>query len=458
MGTHVDDRAKGIYPEILSYNDEYYSVILNPSTKFSPDKLIWLTNKGERELDLSVRPHWKKIISEGFFDDKKFPWMIVNGNTDLLAEHRLSRDQLLELKDKHLAIFMFEPLFLRDKHGSYPQNRGAAACVFSVELDCVQKFLKNHHYAFKATVFTCDYAMGEYLHSSHRYLDLDIKTFDTFLINENFHYVRDIESFTPVREFKKHVICPNYRYQSARELMVAYIRGREAQGKSYLSYFHRPHRERLLIDVPFEIENCDEWDILAQGLESMKNEVPYVLDTSNSTAVDQDEHPIPDMKKGSNQRSEKGIRNLYRESFVALANETNFFSPCPEVSEKVMTPIGVGRPFIVAGAAHSLRHLREMGFKTFHDFWDESYDEEVDPYRRLQKIWKLLDWIYSREHSELLELDEKMRPVLAYNHHYLYHGFMKHESKRIEQLVETSRATCHDRKVPLWHKIKGFFR
>lgn len=454
----MDDCSKGIYQDILTYNDEYYSVIFNPYNEYQEDRLIWLTKKGERRLDLSSKPGWKKIISEGFFKHKKFPWMIVNGNTDLLANYKLTCGQTSLLRGEHLAIFMFEPLFLRDKHGSYPQNRGASPAVYSIELDCIQKFLKNHKNIFGATVFTCDYGVGDYLHSHNRYLDLDIKTFDTFLINENFHYVRDIESFQSTEKFEKYVICPNYRYQSARELMVAYIRGSEYQDKSHLTYFHRPREERLLVDVPFEIENQKEWDIISRGLKKMREEVPYTLDTSCSMVVDQDLHPIPDMKEGANQRSEKGIRELYRRSFVALANETNFFSPCSEVSEKVITPIGVGRPFIVGGAAHSLRHLKDMGFKTFHEFWDESYDEEDDPDIRLKKIWRLLDWIYSLEQSELMELDERMRPVLAYNHHYLYHEFLNQESKRIDQLVETSQAACHYRKTSYWYKLKGLFR
>jgi hypothetical protein len=451
----VSDASNGIYNEIADYNDEYYSVILNTSQRFDIKNLVWLTNNGERKLDLGRDPGWKKIISEGFFDKKNFPWIIVNGNTDLLSKHRLSCEQMEALKGKHLAIFMFEPLFLRDRHGSYPQNRGSGTPLNSVELDSVQHFLENHNNGFTSTVFTCDFGIGEYLHSHGRYTNLDIKTFDTFLISENYHYVRDLEDFSAAKEFSRRVICPNYRYNSARELMVSYICGRGFQNNTYLSFFHMPKKERLLVDVPFLIERTEEWDILNHGFEVMREQVPFILDTSNSMIVDQDEHPIPDMKEGFNKRSTRGIRDLYRHSFVALANETNFFSPCPEISEKVMTPIGVGRPFIVAGAPHSLRHLKVLGFKTFDDFWDESYDEEKDPYLRLKKIWKLLDWIYSLNSSELQELDRRMRPVLLYNHQFLYHEFMSNQSRRLDELVERSPSSCDNYKKGIWHKIKG---
>jgi len=102
-----------------------------------------------------------------------------------------------------------------------------------------------------------------------------------------------------------------------------------------------------------------------------------------------------------------------------------------------------------------LRHLKVLGFKTFDDFWDESYDEEKDPYLRLKKIWKLLDWIYSLNSSELQELDRRMRPVLLYNHQFLYHEFMSNQSRRLDELVERSPSSCDNYKKGIWHKIKG---
>ena len=45
------------------------------------------------------------------------------------------------------------------------------------------------------------------------------------------------------------------------------------------------------------------------------------------------------------------------------------------------------------GVAGALKAMREMGFKTFSEFWDESYDETECPKVRMQKISYLTELI-----------------------------------------------------------------
>ena len=45
-----------------------------------------------------------------------------------------------------------------------------------------------------------------------------------------------------------------------------------------------------------------------------------------------------------------------------------------------------GLPFIYVGARHSLQMLKELGFRTFDKFIDESYDDVKDNYDRLESI------------------------------------------------------------------------
>ena len=43
-----------------------------------------------------------------------------------------------------------------------------------------------------------------------------------------------------------------------------------------------------------------------------------------------------------------------------------------------MKPIMNFHPFFVVGNPFTLKRLKELGFKTFSDVWDESYDNELD--------------------------------------------------------------------------------
>ena len=64
------------------------------------------------------------------------------------------------------------------------------------------------------------------------------------------------------------------------------------------------------------------------------------------------------------------------------------------MTEKKFKPIALGMPFIIVGTQGSLKYLRSYGFKTFGDLWDDSYDDEPDDHKRIEKIahtLKLLD-------------------------------------------------------------------
>jgi hypothetical protein len=61
------------------------------------------------------------------------------------------------------------------------------------------------------------------------------------------------------------------------------------------------------------------------------------------------------------------------------------------VTEKIWKPIIAQQPFVVHGNHLYLQKLREMGFKTFGQYFDESYDLELDPAKRIQKIVALCE-------------------------------------------------------------------
>jgi hypothetical protein len=44
-------------------------------------------------------------------------------------------------------------------------------------------------------------------------------------------------------------------------------------------------------------------------------------------------------------------------------------------TEKIFRPITGRRPFVVFGSTHFLNNLRELGFETYSECWDESYDQ-----------------------------------------------------------------------------------
>ena len=120
------------------------------------------------------------------------------------------------------------------------------------------------------------------------------------------------------------------------------------------------------------------------------------------------------------------------DSFVMLTIETNTFGPCSnvqQVSEKTYKAIRLGMPFILfTGRPGILKHLKRIGFKTFHPHIDESYDmatihdntEDTDRLqeqynKRFRKLTKELNRLCKLSHSELISLWNKCQPIVCHN-------------------------------------------
>ena len=74
--------------------------------------------------------------------------------------------------------------------------------------------------------------------------------------------------------------------------------------------------------------------------------------------------------------------------------------------------MGMLKPFILVAPYGTLQYLKEFGFRTWDQWWDESYDLEPDPAKRLLKIFDIIDYIDSKSIEELRELYQQMRPIL----------------------------------------------
>ena len=64
--------------------------------------------------------------------------------------------------------------------------------------------------------------------------------------------------------------------------------------------------------------------------------------------------------------------------FLNIVTETLFNSESIFISEKTYKPIYLCQPFIIFGNPHTLKKLKQLGYKTFDKWIDESYDNEPD--------------------------------------------------------------------------------
>jgi hypothetical protein len=88
----------------------------------------------------------------------------------------------------------------------------------------------------------------------------------------------------------------------------------------------------------------------------------------------------------------------YNDTYCSIVSETNDNSNEIFMTEKIWKPILAQQIFVVHGNYLYLQKLKEIGFKTFGAFFDESYDLEKDSSLRIKKIadlcvnLKLANW------------------------------------------------------------------
>jgi hypothetical protein len=110
-----------------------------------------------------------------------------------------------------------------------------------------------------------------------------------------------------------------------------------------------------------------------------------------------------------------GAIDQTQRSFCFVVTETCFWEHKCHLTEKIFKPIIARMPFILTGPAHNLAYLRSYGFKTFSDWWDESYDDITDPIQRLEAIGKLLKSLCAYNLKDLEKMLTEMMPVLDHN-------------------------------------------
>lgn len=108
-------------------------------------------------------------------------------------------------------------------------------------------------------------------------------------------------------------------------------------------------------------------------------------------------------------------KKLFLDSCIHLVSETSFDDNELFVSEKVLKPIINFQPFIAFSGYGYLKHLHELGFKTFGDFWDESYDLIENPSERYFKIMDVVFDLNNKSIEYLNEIYQKTKNICIYN-------------------------------------------
>ena len=113
---------------------------------------------------------------------------------------------------------------------------------------------------------------------------------------------------------------------------------------------------------------------------------------------------------------------VYLDTWISVITETYYYEYLGTViffSEKIFKPMRAMHPFILVGTPGSIKELHTQGFKTFSDWWDESYDDIVEPTARLEAICNLLVTLSYKTKDEWMNMYSEIESVLVHNYNHL---------------------------------------
>jgi hypothetical protein len=362
-----------------------------------------------------------------YFDNLKKPHIVLTGAFTMPYLENLLYDEktVLELNSQGLEIYLYEILHFdfgrkktclidlfdktpgdltyNDLKLHFVLNDDNLKDLYSLELESISKFVKSNNLT-KVTVFTNENLTEEILQSKYKLFK--IKTLDILCKGWRSNINKDIQLDS--QTITNHFWSGNWRYDSHRHLIAGFLVNEDTN----LSFIHKKSINDLLPKLWFDFSAWEEtnpifYKKILTGLDNLYNKSPLSFDqlpmcpSRKTVPACPSGFPLP--------------VDSYIKSFCCILTESKFAYPFPCFSEKVTNAMLCGRPFILAAPPKTLKYLQSLGFKTFSNWWDESYDDETNHEKRLIKIFDLVEHISKLTLNECQTIYKEMIPVLEYN-------------------------------------------
>lgn len=299
---------------------------------------------------------------------------------------------------------------IRNHKGYLVLEHGWESFCTHEDFDLIHRYVGYHNIPSKKTIYITGTANAETIYQKY----CQDRNINSGLIimpylpalegyAENISDV-DMPEYRPFDLPAKKFLSLNYRPRSHRTMLLALFNKHNLLDDSYFS-FCGMHDDQH-IGGTFNNSHCDGLDLNLSAVDSLQDRLSeFILDSAwPETYYD----VVYDC-------GNQGIAKYYEDSFVNITTETNFYSDIISVTEKSFKPMRYMQPFVLLGAPYSLQHLKNLGFKTFGDFWDESYDTTTDHNLRLKKVIETCEQISKFTDNEIKEMRRFIEPRLQHN-------------------------------------------
>ena len=222
---------------------------------------------------------------------------------------------------------------------------------------------------------------------------------------------------------EKLFLCWNRRFRQHRTNLALGLDKNGLVDRSYYSMgLVDPESTNVNFTSTVDLYNHNKEEISSTDVNTFVNKLPLIIDGEND--IHRMCHDF-----------DAAARNFYTNSLVSIVTETNFASKALTLTEKSFKPSKEKHPFIIVGVNGALKSMREFGFQTFSEFWDESYDEEINPTIRLHKIIEVCKYIGTWDKEKILDFKKKVKPILENNYAMVQNDTAKVVARNIENVI-----------------------
>jgi hypothetical protein len=252
------------------------------------------------------------------------------------------------------------------------------------------------------------------------------------------HIFKDNTNEYPEPEYNTEVVPEklflswNRRFRQHRIELMPILERYNVVDRSYIS-FSKCHIERPLTDFMHEVEGYNlinhyrDIGVEEDVVQKFYNRLPLVLDGEEEIG-----HMCGDPENVS--------RPYYQNSLISLITETNFHDIAATLTEKSFKPLKEKHPFILIGVNGSLQALRDLGFVTFGEFWDESYDTIEEPTVRMHSIASIIEQISMWSDDQIIDFKRRVKPILDHNFNVLKNSNRRATVEKVNNIIRGHHA------------------
>lgn len=406
-----------------TFSPALYVKYLDKEFTILEDGTYYKNDNDKQSLYYQVKNHWMKNT---WLRTDPRPMILWSGCSGTITPLNLlkPKDDFIETCNEYgLSFYLYEPFSnyregvvnRYDDHKNYDQFESTEINLMSVrsyELDSITEWTRKYNIK-DVHVFSCEYDIKKFY--AQYYYDLNLYCRDIFVASDSISD-KQIKQKYSTKKIHKKFWCGNWRYNAVRHLIMLYLASTKSFYQGNYSWYVYGGRGYVSGKLWFDLA---VWEVTEPELARRIEIGEGILNDVVPLSMDIQQPPMYDIAapygKNPPPVTSFSLSYQYAECFVAIVNESRFAQPTANFSEKILNAVRAYRPFILVAPPKTLLYLKSLGFKTFGEFWDESYDDELNHEQRLIKIFKVIDTIDSWSLEWCRDFLVKMQPIFEHN-------------------------------------------